>query len=64
MLEDRSLNITISNVVDLNGDVVLQGFRSSIVIDEDRLLPKNALQDVYPDGQHAEYTGNASLMVR
>jgi hypothetical protein len=61
--EDRYINITISNVVDLNGQAVLNGY-SSMDIDEDCFLPKNALQDVRPDGEHEEFTGNVSLMVR
>ena len=61
--EDRYINITISNVVDLDGQAVLSG-HSSMDIDKDCFLPKNALQDVRPDGEHEEFTGNVSLMVR
>ena len=64
MNEGRHINITISNVVDLKGDAVLQGFKSAIAIDRDCFLPKNALQDAHPDGEHEEYTGNVSPMVR
>ena len=60
--EDRYINITISNVVDLDGQAVLSG-HSSMDIDKDCFLPKNALQDVRPDGEHEEFTGNVSLMV-
>jgi hypothetical protein len=60
MDECREISITISNVVDLNGEAVIQGFE----IDGDRFLPQNALQDVYPDGKHEKFIGNVSLMVR
>ena len=62
MDEGRYINITISNVVNLNGQAVLSGSRS-IGIDEDCFLPKNALQDVRPDGEHEEFTGNVSLIL-
>ena len=61
--EGRYINITISNVVDLNGQAVLSGY-GSIEIEEDCFLPKNALRDARPDGEHEEFTGNVSLMVR
>ena len=62
MNEGRDIDITISNVVDLNREAVPRGF-GSIDIDKDCFLLKNALQDVYPDGQNKEYTGNVSLMI-
>ena len=57
--EGRYTNITISNVVDLDGKAIRNGY-SSIGIDEDCFLPKNALQGVRPDGECDE----VSLMIR
>ena len=61
--DEQCITISISNVVDLHGHVVLSGYKS-ISIEEDSFLPKNAFQDVSPDGENEEFTGNVSLSVK
>ena len=60
MDECKEISIIISNVVDLNGEAVIQDFG----IDGRRFLPQNALQDVYPDGEDEKRTGNVSLTIK
>ena len=63
MEEERYINITISNVVDLDGQAVLSG-HSSIKIDEDCFLLKYELENVRPDREYMELIGNVSLIVK
>ena len=60
MDECKEISIIISNVVDLNGEAVIQDFG----IDGRRFLPQSALQDVYPDGEDEKRTGNVSLTIK
>jgi hypothetical protein len=61
--EGEYISISISNVVDLDGHVILDGNKSIWMKDDDCFLPKNALQGVCPDGEN-EYIGNVSLPIR
>jgi hypothetical protein len=61
MVEVLQTDLTISNLVDLNGMAVLQG--PNIKLSEGCLIPEDAFEDEEPDDKDYEgYTGNVGIL--
>jgi hypothetical protein len=61
--DDICATISLSKVFDLSGHVVLEGPKCSIKIGDDCFLPRDALDDEYPDDRN-EFRDYVSLHVK